>query len=120
MIPATNKICETRNSSSLPLLNVRHKFFRITFSPYFPISEWNKLYSYICISKSFQISEKFILMLRQKANSIYSMHNPLAIIHLKRLGNGYSHPKEHYHRHNFQDSVNPMCNCGNGVETTVH
>ena len=28
--------------------------------------------------------------------------------------------KEHKFRHNFQDSMDPMWNCGSGIETIIH
>ena len=30
-----------------------------------------------------------------------------------------SHLNEHKFRHNFNDTINPMCNCGAAAETTV-
>ena len=32
----------------------------------------------------------------------------------------FSHPNEHKFRHNFLDTINPMCSCGSVPETTVH
>ena len=37
-----------------------------------------------------------------------------------RLRIGFSHLKEHKFKHNFQDSVDPLRSCGNGIESTVH
>ena len=39
---------------------------------------------------------------------------------LTRLRIGFSHLKEHKFKHNFQDSVDPLCSCGNDIESTVH
>ena len=39
---------------------------------------------------------------------------------LRRLRIGFSHLKEHKFKHNFQDSVDPLCSCGNDIESTVH
>ena len=33
---------------------------------------------------------------------------------------GLSHLHEHKFRHNFHDSLNPICNCGNATESTKH
>ena len=33
---------------------------------------------------------------------------------------GFSHLKEHKFKHNFQDSIDPLCSCGNDIESTVH
>ena len=32
----------------------------------------------------------------------------------------FSHLSEHKFRHNFNDTINPMCNCGAATETTIH
>ena len=53
-------------------------------------------------------------------NSIYKIHNPLGIKYLTRLGIGLSHLKEHNSSNSFQDSIDPMCSCGSGIETAVH
>ena len=31
-----------------------------------------------------------------------------------------SHLREHKFKHSFQDTLNPICNCGNDVETAIH
>ena len=53
-------------------------------------------------------------------NSIYNVHNPLGIKYLTRLRIGISHLKEHKFRHSFQDSIDPMCSCGSGIEKTIN
>ena len=53
-------------------------------------------------------------------NSIYTIYNPLGVKYLTRLRIGFSHLQEHKFKHNFQDSIDPMCSCGSGIETTIH
>ena len=48
------------------------------------------------------------------------MHNPHGVKLLTRLRAGLSHLCEHKCRHNFQDSLDPFCNCGRHIETTIH
>ena len=31
-----------------------------------------------------------------------------------------SHLQEHKFKHSFQDTLNPICNCGNDVESAIH
>ena len=50
-------------------------------------------------------------------NSIYNIHNSLGVKYLTRLRIRFSHLKEHKFKHNFQDSVDPMCSCISGIET---
>ena len=53
-------------------------------------------------------------------NSIYNIHNLLGVKYLTRLRIGFSHLKQHKFKHNVQDSVDPMCSCSSGIETTIH
>ena len=39
---------------------------------------------------------------------------------LTRLRLNFSHLNEHKFRHNFKDTINPMCSCGFEPETTDH
>ena len=48
------------------------------------------------------------------------MHNRHGIKLITRLQAGLSYLREHRFRHNFQDSLNPFCNCGQHIETTIH
>ena len=59
-------------------------------------------------------------MIRPNLNSTFNVHNPHGIKLLTRLGAGLSHLHEHKFRHNFQDSIDPFCNCGRPIETTIH
>ena len=52
-------------------------------------------------------------------NSIRNIHNPLGVKYLTRLRIGFSHLKEHKFKHNFQDSIDPMCSCSSGIEATI-
>ena len=90
---------------------------------FFPsaIKEWNKLDVSIRKSESLMLFKKHLLeFIRPKPNSIFDINNPIGIKYLTRLRLGLSHLKEHKFRHCFQDSVDPLCNCGNGIESTKH
>ena len=56
----------------------------------------------------------------EQARSAFNINNPLGLKLLTCLRNGFSHLKEHKFKHNFQDSVDPLCSCGNDIESTVH
>ena len=47
-------------------------------------------------------------------------HKPKGIKLLTRLRLGLSHLREHKFKHNFQDCLNPLCLCGNEIETSTH
>ena len=39
---------------------------------------------------------------------------------ITRLTLGLSHLREHKFKHSFQDTLNPLCNCGQDIESTTH
>ena len=61
-----------------------------------------------------------IKIIRKKGNSVFGVSDIDGIKLLTRLRVTYSHLNEHKFRHNFNDTINPMCNCSANTETTVH
>ena len=119
-IPTVRSTYRTRNIDKIPQFKVRHTFFR---NSYFPsiVTEWNNLDKSIRNSESFSIFKKNILQfIRPSPNSIFNCHNPKGVKLLTRLRLGLSHLRDHKFKHSFQDSLNPICNCGTNVETTTH
>ena len=53
-------------------------------------------------------------------NTLYNAHDPIAVKLLSRLRLQFTHLNEHKFRHDFSDTVNPMCPCGTDTETTEH
>ena len=53
-------------------------------------------------------------------NSIFNCHSPNGIKLITRLRLGLSHLREHKFRHNFQDTLNPICSYGDDIETAIH
>ena len=119
-IPTVRSTYRTRNIDNIPQFNVRHTFFR---NSYFSsiVTEWNNLDKSIRNSESFSIFKKNILkFIRPSPYSIFNCHNPKGVKLLTRLRLGLSHLRDHKSKHSFQDSLNPICNCGTDVETTTH
>ena len=56
----------------------------------------------------------FIKPIENKTSSIY---DPLGIKLLNRLRVDFSHLNEHKFRHNFDDTLNPLCSCSLETET---
>ena len=50
----------------------------------------------------------------------YNIHNHIVLIILTRLRIGLSHLSEYKFKHNFQDSVNPLCPCSLNVSSLSH
>ena len=110
----------TRNSDNITPFKVRHNFFKNSFFPSV-ISEWNKLDLEIRNSASLEIFKKHLLnFIRPNSRNVFNINNPLGLKLLARLRIGFRHLKEHKFKHSFQDSVDPLCSCGNDIESTVH
>ena len=61
-----------------------------------------------------------IKIIRTKENSVFGVADIYGVKRLTRLRLNFSHLNEHKFRHNFKDTINPMCNCGAAAETTIH
>ena len=57
-------------------------------------------------------------LIRPCTNSIFNVHIPYGI--LTRLRLGLSHLHDCKIRHYFQETLNPLCDCGNDTETATH
>ena len=119
LIPVRCAPCTIRIAHNFPIFKSKHIFFKNSFFPS-TISEWNKLDPSLRNSKSFLTFKKNILQfIRPSVNSVYNCHNPKGIKLVTRLRLGFSHLREHRFKYNFQESLNPLCNCGQGVESTT-
>ena len=118
--PNFNRVHNTRLRYNIPPIKVRHDYFINSFF-HSAITEWNKLDLKIRNSASFNTFKKRLLnFIRPCANSIFDIHNPLGIKLLTRLRLGLSHLHEHKFRHCFQDTLNPLCECGKDIESTMY
>ena len=110
----------TRNSNNITPFKVTYNFCKNSFFPSV-ISEWNKLDLEICNSASLEIFKNNLLnFIRPNPNSVFNINNSLEIKLLALFRIAFSHLKEHKFKHNFQDSVDPLCSCENDIELTVH
>ena len=83
------------------------------------INEWLKLSDESrSIESSKQFKKTIVDFIMRKENSMYAIHDISGLKLLRRLRFNFSHLNEHKSRHNFKDTVNPMCSCGFGPETT--
>ena len=76
---------------------------------------WKGSIKYFSVFKS-----NILKFIRPSPNSVYNCHNPRGICLITRLRLGLSHLREHKFKHGFQDMLNPLCSCGNDVESTEH
>ena len=101
--------------------NTKSEYYRNYFFPYC-IGEWNKLSPEIKQSQTISIFKKKILeFIRPKKCSIYGIHDPEGLKLLTRLRLQLSHLREHKFKHNFSDTLNPLCPCQLlETESTMH
>ena len=93
---------------------------RIHF-PHIALKKWSKLNDKIRNIKSINKFKVTILnFIRTKRNSVFDIHDTKGIKLLNRLRLNFNHLNEHKFRHNFNDTVNPMCRCGREPETKLH
>ena len=107
IIPKVLSTSTTRNHNNIPLINVKHEYFRNSIFPS-TVIEWNELDNNI---------RKFI---RPSPNSTLNVHNLHGIKLLTRLRVGLIHLHENKFRDNFQDSLDPFCNRSRHIKTTIY
>ena len=120
VIPTFVSTYNTRNSHNFPLFKVKHNFFQ---NPFFPsaVVEWNKLDLNIRNSKILNIFKKiFLNFIHPSGSTVFNCHNPRGVKLLTRLRLGLSHLCVQKFKRCFQDSLNPICSCGNDTETSAH
>ena len=85
------------------------------------MTEWNKLDLNIRNSESLtSFKSRVLKFIRPSENSVFLCNNPKRIQLLTRLRPGLSHLRDHKFKHNFLDTLNPICNCGEDIETSCY
>ena len=64
--------------------------------------------------------KKILNFIRPSQISFFDIHNPKGIKLITRLRLGLSHLRDYKFKHSFQDTINPLCNCGQDIESTTH
>ena len=88
------------------MLNITISIFFLPFN-----YNWMDQEMYIYIS--------WLAFIRPSKNSTFHCHCPDGLKLISRLRLGSSHLWFHKFKHNFQDTLNPICSFGN-VETNIH
>ena len=76
-------------------------------------------FQYKRLWESGDFKETYIGFRKTCANSTFHCHRPPGLKLITRLRLGLSHLRLHKFKHNFQDTLNPICSCGT-VKTTIH
>ena len=92
-------------------------------SSFYPncIQEWNTLDPEIRLAPSVAVFKKKLLsIIRPPAKSVFGIHDPLGLSYLSQLRVGLSKLNFHKFKHNFKDTLNPLCPTNDGIEDTEH
>ena len=119
LVPKASHNYLTRNES-IPSLFCRTNFHSDSFLPY-SIKEWNQLPLEFRNASTYPLfRNNLVKNVRPSPKSLYGIHDPLGVKLLTRIRLGLSHLREHKFRHNFQDTINPLCDCSLELENTIH
>ena len=120
LLSPPNRHYNTRKYSKIRQIFCRTETFSNSFLPQ-TIKEWNKLDTSICQAPSYSAFRKALLdFIRPTANSTFGTNDVSGLKLLTRLRVGFSHLREHKFKHNFQDTLNPLCSCFLEAEDTYH
>ncbi len=109
-----------RNQDVIERIRARTEKLRYSFYPNC-LSEWNDLGSGIRLEKSVAVfKKKLISLIRPPLKPVLGIHDPLGLSYLTQLRVGLSKLCFRKFKHNFRDTVNPMCPTNDGIETTEH
>ena len=119
LIPKNNQIMRTRNSH-IPIFHCRTDSFKYSFFPS-TLRGWFNLDENIRNSESISIFKNRLLsFIRPVQNSVFNIFDPKGLKILTRLLLEFSHLNEHRFRHNFEESVNPLCSFSLKTEDKEH
>ena len=92
-------------------------------SSFYPncILEWNTLDPEIRLPPPVAVFKKKLLsIIRPPAKSVFEIHDPLGLSYLSQLRVGLSKLNFHKFKHNFKDTLNPLCPTNDGIEDTEY
>ena len=83
--------------------------------------EWNKIDVNIQKAVSCNAFKRLILkFIIAELYQVFNVHSSEGLKFLTRIRFGLSHLANHKFRDNFQDCVNPIYSCGQGIEASIH
>ena len=105
-----------RNQGVIGRIRARTERFKSSF--YLNcLAEWNELDPEIRLAPSVGIfKKKLVSIIRPPAKFVLGIHEPIGLSYLTQLRVGLSKLCFHNFRHNFRDSINPMCPSNDGTE----
>ena len=120
LLPDKQRSYDPVRSNLFRNFNSQTNFFKTYFFPYC-ISECNNLGPNLRNSTSVTIFKKMLLaFIRPKQCDIYNIIDPSGLKLLTRLRDNLSHLRGNKFRHNFLNTLNPLCSCSLEIESTSH
>ena len=118
--PLTQSKYRLRRPNIIGQIRARTTSFSTSFYPNCP-SEWNELDSKVRQSPTLDCFKKKILsLIRPPLQPVFSIHDPKGLAVLTQLRVGLSKLNFHKFKHNFKDTVNPMCLINDGNDDAEH
>ena len=109
-----------RDQDVIGRLRARTDKFKSSFYPNC-LSGWNKLEPELRPAPSVAVFKKKLLsIIRPPAKSVFGIYDPKGLSYLTQLRVGLSKLNFHKFKHNFRDTINPMCPTSDGIEDTEH
>ena len=72
------------------------------------------------VDKISSFKKALLAVIRPIPAAVYNINDPVGLKLLTRLRVNLSHLNEHKFRHNFQDTLNPLCSCSLEPESITH
>ena len=109
LLSPPNRHYNTRKYCKIRQIFCRTETFSNSFLPQ-TVREWNKLDTSICQAASYSVFYKALLdFIHPKAKSTIGINDVSDLKLLARFRVGFSHLREHKFKHNFRDTLNPLC-----------
>ena len=109
-----------RNQDVVGQIGARTEKFQSAFYPHC-LSEWNKLDPEIRAAPSVAVfKSKLLSKISSLAKSVFGIHDPKGLSYITKLRVGLSALNFHKFKHNFRDTINPMCPTNDGIKDTEH
>ena len=109
-----------RSTNVIPNLSCRNDRFKNSFYPH-AIELWNAIgVEFRSIEKLSDFKSSLLEIIRPLKKDIFDILNPDGTKQIFQLRVGLSPLRAHKFNHNFIDTSNNICLCGNGTEDTEH
>ena len=63
---------------------------------------------------------KLLSKIRPLPKSVFGIHDPIGLSYLSQIRVGFSKLNFHKFKHNYRDTINPLCPTNDGIEETKH